>query len=111
VISTEAWHSVVDFVTKILLLMLVLSATSRGANWIRLNLNVSIDIRIKLDIHDVPFVSNRLLSITKVLQGANDFSIEGWVEVIVSIFGFVLVFVTGGTDHELLTNNTFSCLK
>jgi len=47
-ISTEVWNKVVDLVSETLLLMLVLSAASGGADWI--GLRVDLDIGIKLNI-------------------------------------------------------------
>jgi len=110
VVSTEVWYSIVNLVTKVLLLMLILSATSRRANWVGCGFSVSLDIRVTLDIHDIPFVSNRFLSITKVLQSTDDFSIESWIEVVVSVLSFVLIFITSVTNHELFANHAFSLL-
>jgi hypothetical protein len=88
--------------------MLVLGAASGRADWIRLD--ASVNIGIKLDIEDVPLVSDRLLSITEVLQGANDFPIESWVEVVVSILSLILPLISSVSNHELLADNTFGCL-
>jgi hypothetical protein len=44
IISTEVWNWIVNFVSKVLLLMLELSATSGGADWIGLSVNMSISL-------------------------------------------------------------------
>jgi len=45
VVSSKVWHSVVDFVTKFLLLVLILSATGGRADWVRLHVRVNLKER------------------------------------------------------------------
>ena len=47
-ISTEVWNKVVDLVSETLLLMLVLSAASGGADWIGLRVDLDIGIKLKI---------------------------------------------------------------
>jgi hypothetical protein len=117
VISTEVWYEVVDLVAKTLLFMLVLSAASRRANWIRLSLSVSfrveLDIRVKLNILDNPFMSKNFFSIIKVLHGANDITVKSWVVVIQNLLGWIGPFFFGSssTNLEFVTNHTFSSFQ
>ena len=105
-VNAEVWNWVVDLVTEWLLLVLVLGATSRGADWV----GVNVDISIKLDIIDNPLVLEVLLGITKVLHGGNDITVQGWVEVVVNILGWVvpLLLRGSGTNLEFMTDHAFS---
>jgi len=85
-INTEVWNWVVDLVTERLLLVLVLGATSRGADWV----GVNIDISIKLNIIDNPLVLEVLLRVTEVLDRGDHITVQGWVEVVVNVLGWVV---------------------
>jgi len=105
-VNTEVWNSIVDLVTEWLLLVLVLGAASRGADWVR----IKFDISIKLDIIDNPSVSKILLSVFKVLHGGNNISLQGWVEIVINILGWVVpLFLRGSSsDLEFMTDHAFS---
>jgi len=108
-VGTEVWNSIVDLVTEWLLLMLVLGAASRGADWVR----IKFDISIKLEIIDNPSVSKNLLSVVKVLHGGNNISLQGWVEIVINILGWVVPFSLGSisSDLEFMTDHAFSSFE
>ena len=88
-INTEVWNWVVDLVSEWLLLVLVLSATSRGADWVRVKMN----IRVELNIIDNPLVTEVLLGVIEILHGGNNITVQGWVEVVVNILSWVVPFL------------------
>jgi hypothetical protein len=100
VVSTEVWHSIVDLVTETLLLVLVLGASSGGADWIRLQLSVGLDVSLKLD-GESPVMSEVGLSISEVLVGGNDITVELWSEVVVNVLSWVVPFGLGCIGSEL----------
>jgi len=100
VVSTEVWHSIIDLVTETLLLVLVLGASSGGADWIRLQLSVGLDVSLKLD-GESPVMSEVGLSISEVLVGGNDITVELWSEVVVNVLSWVVPFGLGCIGSEL----------
>jgi hypothetical protein len=99
-VNTEVWNWVVDLVAEWLLLMLVLSATSRRADWIRSNVGIKLDCKL-------PMVAKILLGVSEVLVGRDDITIELRSEVVVDILGWVLPLGLGGggTNLELVTDH------
>jgi len=95
VVDTEVWNWIVDVISSWLLLVLVLGATSGGADWVR------VDIRFNLEVVDHPLVAEGVLSISEMLGGGDHISIELRSEVVVSVFSDIVPFSLGGISSHL----------
>ena len=93
-VNTEVWHWVVDLVTEWLLLMLILGAAGRRANWIRFNIGIELNCKS-------PVVTEVLLSVGKVLVGGDNVAIELWSEVIIDILSWVVPLGLGSLGTQL----------
>merc|ERR1711934_396224 len=84
--------------------MLVLCASSRRADWVGLELQ----IRVKLDFIDDPFMTKAGLSITGGVGGMGHISIKLWSEVVIGILSNVVPFGFGffGTHFKRVTKST-----
>ena len=82
------WDWVVNWVAELWLLVLVLVATCRGANWIRLNVNLITN----LQIIDNPLMSEFTFSIRKMLGCSDHVSIKSWSKVIVGVLSNIVPF-------------------
>ena len=92
-VNTEVWNWVVDLVAEWLLLMLVLSATSRRADWIRSNVGIKLDCKL-------PMVAKILLGVSEVLVGGDHVAIKLWSEVVIDILGWVVPLFLGSLSSQ-----------
>jgi len=92
--------------------MLVLGATSRRADWIRLQIQIRTKLRIELN-GESPVVTQVALGICKILVGRDDIAIKLRSEVVVDIFGDIVPFGLGlfSSHIKLVGFHSFGKLK
>ena len=89
-VNTEVWHCIVDLVTKWLLLVLVLSATGRRADWIGLRLFLGLDLEVVIWVQ-FPLAMNTLLRM-QVTKRVNNIWVNWLVNIVFNwIFWFILL--------------------